>query len=279
MQDPETVKRLNFHLELVALLASCAEGENHYIESMCQGIIGLEQTLEVLCDPSIAATRKDAYLRYLQFVYLCATGPPIEVGTVLLHMETRLFEAMVDIFTRAILPHTHEEEHPHQDVHVFIMEAYAPAVTSLVKRFYKPDENPDSVAPLHKLGELLSESAPWLLKHFRHKADLDILGPLYLSLHNADPAAIDRAVIKALRRRLSKQNVNRAALLTDAEKAYVDKYHREIELNRMFNDFSVCLIYAYENTNTVRAQLTTHPDAYLIGRRYAEEKGEDEVID
>jgi hypothetical protein len=57
-------KLLKYHIALVELLASCAEGENRYIESMCQTIFGLDELMQVLGDTKIPHIRKTPYIRY-----------------------------------------------------------------------------------------------------------------------------------------------------------------------------------------------------------------------
>ena len=39
---------LQMLLKVIDLLASCAEGENLFIESICQNVIGISELLEVL---------------------------------------------------------------------------------------------------------------------------------------------------------------------------------------------------------------------------------------
>ncbi len=54
-----------FHLELIDLLASCAEGENRYIESMCQTIFSLDELLQILVSETIPHIRKTPYIRFV----------------------------------------------------------------------------------------------------------------------------------------------------------------------------------------------------------------------
>jgi hypothetical protein len=54
-----------YHLELLGLLAVCAEGDNRYIESMCQTLYSIDELIEVLEDRSIDAIHKTAFLEYV----------------------------------------------------------------------------------------------------------------------------------------------------------------------------------------------------------------------
>jgi inositol 1,4,5-triphosphate receptor type 1 len=53
-----------YHLRILSLFAACAEGENRYIESMCQTMFSIDEILDVLCDTQIDHLSKTAYLKY-----------------------------------------------------------------------------------------------------------------------------------------------------------------------------------------------------------------------
>jgi len=59
-----------YHLHQTKTLATCAEGENRFIESMCQNIFSVDDIFEVLCDPTIHAAFKEPYLGFFLWVYL-----------------------------------------------------------------------------------------------------------------------------------------------------------------------------------------------------------------
>ena len=52
------------------LLASCAEGENLFIESVCQKIFTVEELLSVLNSPWLPGERKRPFARFLVSVYM-----------------------------------------------------------------------------------------------------------------------------------------------------------------------------------------------------------------
>jgi inositol 1,4,5-triphosphate receptor type 1 len=74
--DPE----LSYLLRMVDLLATCAEGENRFIESMCQNIFSIETLLEIMNDPEISSTCKRPYVRFFVWVYLNTAGGKVESG-------------------------------------------------------------------------------------------------------------------------------------------------------------------------------------------------------
>ena len=103
LQDTTQVK--NYQQELVSLLAACAEGDDRYIESMCQTILGLDDVLHILNNNNIRTANKCAYIkfvsdsmrgrantkhfqliryqfvnycRFLLYVYIKSSGDPLE---------------------------------------------------------------------------------------------------------------------------------------------------------------------------------------------------------
>ena len=64
--DPD----LSLLLAMTDLLASCAEGENLFIESVCQKIFSVEELLTVLNSPRLLSERKRPFARFLVSVYM-----------------------------------------------------------------------------------------------------------------------------------------------------------------------------------------------------------------
>uniref|UniRef100_A0A1I8IDC1 Inositol 1,4,5-trisphosphate receptor n=1 Tax=Macrostomum lignano TaxID=282301 RepID=A0A1I8IDC1_9PLAT len=65
-------------ISLVDLLATCAEGENRYIESLCQTIISVEEILCILNDPNVENHLKKPFLRYMFYAYMKTSGSTAE---------------------------------------------------------------------------------------------------------------------------------------------------------------------------------------------------------
>ena len=57
-------------LSITSLLASCAEGKQDHIESVCQKVLPLDEILDILIDPDISWDRKLPFLRFLTSVYV-----------------------------------------------------------------------------------------------------------------------------------------------------------------------------------------------------------------
>ncbi len=64
----------SFHARVVDLLASCAEGENQFIDSMCQNIFSTEDIVHTLKDKKINLALKRPYVKYFLWTYLKVCG-------------------------------------------------------------------------------------------------------------------------------------------------------------------------------------------------------------
>ena len=62
------------------LLAACAEGENLFIESVCQTIFTVQELLKILNCPFLLPERKIPFARFLVFVYMNTAGDKYSSG-------------------------------------------------------------------------------------------------------------------------------------------------------------------------------------------------------
>ncbi|CAF3404296.1 unnamed protein product [Rotaria sp. Silwood1] len=61
---------LNYHIQLVHLLAMCTEGKNASTEIKCHSLIGLDDLVLIVTDPSCIPEVKDAYITFLNHCYI-----------------------------------------------------------------------------------------------------------------------------------------------------------------------------------------------------------------
>ena len=62
------------------LLATCCEGENVFIESVCQSVYAVEELLNILKEPYLPLERKRPFARFLVWVYMNTGGSKIQSG-------------------------------------------------------------------------------------------------------------------------------------------------------------------------------------------------------
>ena len=61
-------------LAMTDLLASCSEGENLFIESVCQKVFSVEEILSILNNSALPGDRKRPFARFLVTVYMNTAG-------------------------------------------------------------------------------------------------------------------------------------------------------------------------------------------------------------
>ena len=71
---------LIYLMKLVDLLATCAEGENRHIESLCQTILPLDELLRILNQSIVPPRLKRCFTNYLVWVYMRTAGTMVESG-------------------------------------------------------------------------------------------------------------------------------------------------------------------------------------------------------
>ena len=62
------------------LLATCCEGENVFIESVCQTVYSMEELLNILRELHLPPERKRPFARFLVWVYINTGGNKIQSG-------------------------------------------------------------------------------------------------------------------------------------------------------------------------------------------------------
>ncbi|GFO23772.1 inositol 1,4,5-trisphosphate receptor type 3-like isoform x9 [Plakobranchus ocellatus] len=71
---------LTYFINLVELLATCAEGENKFIESLCQTILPVDDILTTLTRPGVDANLKRPFIKFLLWVYMKTTSGHLDTG-------------------------------------------------------------------------------------------------------------------------------------------------------------------------------------------------------
>jgi hypothetical protein len=66
--DPNSL--LNYHIQLVHLLAMCTEGKNASTEIKCHSLIGLDDLVLIVTHPDCIPEVKNAYITFLNHCYI-----------------------------------------------------------------------------------------------------------------------------------------------------------------------------------------------------------------
>ena len=144
--------RAMYHQFQTRTIATCAEGENKFIESMCQNIYSLDDLFEVLENPKIAFEFKRPYLRFLLWVYLATSSGASNPEVTDIALEKRTWNVAVDIRERVI-------EIGKKDLAtmavvspmdiVYLFEAAVPFFTYFFQRYYNRGPELDAAISDH----------------------------------------------------------------------------------------------------------------------------------
>ena len=92
-----------YHVRLIRMLATCCEGDNRFIHSMCQNIFDVDDLFEVLLHPDIGMMFKRPYMRFLLWAYMNAEINAYKVADIGYEKRTWQFIDAVVKFTYTIL--------------------------------------------------------------------------------------------------------------------------------------------------------------------------------
>ena len=67
-------------LSITDLLASCSEGENLFIESVCQTVFSVDELLDIISCDYVVPERKRPFARFLVSVYLATASDKFSSG-------------------------------------------------------------------------------------------------------------------------------------------------------------------------------------------------------
>eukprot|EP00039_Didymoeca_costata_P001936 m.56376 g.56376 ORF g.56376 m.56376 type:complete len:2661 (+) comp11036_c1_seq1:86-8068(+) len=282
INDKTDRKLLAYHLSLVSLLASCAEGENEFIESVLQTVFTVPEVIDVLCDDKILATRKSSYLRFLLWVYLnTGAGPSIENGTIHLKTDDNLFLAMENIAQRKLVPLAQQADEVSQDDLEYAFDAYFPTLSVIIKSFYAPNEFPASEDRLKRTTGYLVQFCQKALPKVYNRVWIKTVSSTIINIDSRIPSAVPKSFLDSIFAKLQSSEAD--IVHSPAEEAYRVKYKRELELNENLNLFVTNLEQTYHGKNDVDTQMhhvakTRHLSHKNREDEYCEGPEEDETL-
>nr|XP_019924346.2 inositol 1,4,5-trisphosphate receptor type 1 isoform X2 [Crassostrea gigas] len=270
---------LTYYIDLVDLLATCAEGENKFIESLCQTILPMQDIFWVINHPNIACNLKKPFVKYLMWVYMKPVGSMTESGVADLQHNRDLWEFIeaagnvINQVTNAIKtqgekiatilkapPSKSFIDDPHDPRSVihggvfFILDAALPFFEVFFSLFYAPDKD------LYPHEAVVTEDLATGLTGFT-----DVIGHLL-----TNPAHM-KSVVSLLTILISTSSSPKAALIlvlekfstemklgdtkTAVRKGNMEYYASELELNAKFHTFATNSSVLFRGHNTVQAQM------------------------
>ncbi|KAL3860316.1 hypothetical protein ACJMK2_010455, partial [Sinanodonta woodiana] len=275
----ETPGHLTYLVNLVDLLATCAEGENKFIESLCQTILPVGEITWIINHPGVDRNTKKPFIKFLMWVYMKPVENLIESGAADLQHDRQLWEFIgsvvedINLVTEAVKrsptrvtellkmpPHKGAVTDVNDEksaLHInlfFVVEAIMPFLEVFYTSFYAADKDlyPDEVFHTESAANALT-------------ALCDVIGPVL-----SDPKHM-KSMVTSLTAVVSTSNAPRAIMVGVLEKfnseiktgdpksavrrGNMEYYASELELNAKFHQFATNCQHVHCGQNTVSQQL------------------------
>eukprot|EP00049_Salpingoeca_infusionum_P011225 m.193039 g.193039 ORF g.193039 m.193039 type:complete len:2533 (-) comp14875_c0_seq1:808-8406(-) len=270
----EELKLQQYHCLLVSLLAACAEGENMYIESMCQTIFKVDEILDVLEDDVIDTVLKGPYLEFLHWAYLNTGQVSEALHEANLPENLRMWKSLASMMSSPMFRSTSPLN---ASEFKFVFQAYIPALTKLVKSFFSESSPKAVMGIVSDIASRLASFASSYLPVMSKRDAIKKLGNCLAALSSCVPNVIPIEVLQKVGTRMT---TDEAGLTTSPAVAKFNRdYRAELLLNTSFNSFATKLKTAYNGENTIEAQLlTTRFGSVDTTEPYCEELDEDEPL-
>jgi hypothetical protein len=272
-----------YHLNLVELLAACAEGENQLIESMCQTIFSVDELLEVMIDKEILPNYKTAYIKFFLWVYLNTEGGSDGTADLMKDSMTdgrRLYDSLHLLASTKMLQLCDPNKARSIDDDVFAFDAFLPFVSKVATKFYDATQ-PMATEKLKATGSVIGQFTVQVLPTLFNRMHMKILASCLNDMDTSCKESIPPKAQEVCGRKLMAEEVG--VNESPAMRVYAKAHGREEMLNRNFNTYAHVLGSVYAGHNTIESQLSRrfhagHPRHEHISEHYTEEAGEDQAL-
>ncbi|KAL4233980.1 hypothetical protein ACF0H5_005635 [Mactra antiquata] len=279
LTDPGEISRLRYYISLLDLLAACAEGENMFIESLCQTILPIDDLLWVLNNDGVDNVYKKPFLKCLHHVYMKSSESAMESGASEMSHFGDLWEFMstVSVEMNRLTDGVKEDpdkiatyiktapeksgqaaapdfESSSYGTLLYFLEGVLPFLESFYRDFYFPDNqsHPNEMDETDHIAKAIVMFA-------------EVLGPLlFKPLHMKNLVNCVSAIVPISNMPNSNLDhvLNRFASGITAEdtssairRGNIEYYSDEVEINSQFRIFTRSCSIVFAGHNTVSAQL------------------------
>ncbi|KAH3809582.1 hypothetical protein DPMN_137955 [Dreissena polymorpha] len=288
---------LNFLISMVDLLATCAEGENRFIESICQTIFKIPELLKILNNPNISDNLKRPFLRFFVWVYLNTAGGMIESGAGDLPHDPAMWGYLMSLcgtletvteyannnpaIVKQLLkkpPSKNPESERGADrseqmrgsLH-YLFDAVMPFLQVFCRSYYQPDlashpSEPANIDVLAKKFEMFLDVLSPLVSMERQMQSLVSCMSVLFSR-----STLDTEEMGAFQEKYG-NGLNCQDVRSEARKAYEECYEGEEDINRKLNVLAENMKLAYGGVNDVQTQI-----GYPSHAPYSEVGGDEEL--
>nr|XP_034327562.1 inositol 1,4,5-trisphosphate receptor type 2 isoform X16 [Crassostrea gigas] len=284
-------KQLHYLIGMVDMLATCAEGENRHIESICQTIFRIPELLRLLTNPQISNNFKQPILRFFLWVYLNTAGGMIESGAGDMPHDKSMWQYLAEITktltevaeygrsdpvsTKLLLKRPpgkrrrfyiitisdrgeSKQESIRGTLH-YLFEGVMPFLQIFCRSFYQPDSSmfPEEPEQMDKLATSFKDFMEVIAPLISIERQMKNLVSCMTSLLSASTLPVRLKILKYMEEFQEKYGGGLASqdVRSDARKTYEDYYEMEVEINKQLNVFAGNMKVAYGGPNTVQAQI------------------------
>jgi hypothetical protein len=239
---------------MVDLLATCAEGENRFIESVCQNIFSYKTLLAILSDKTIVdMQRKIPFMRFLLWVYLSTAAGPIESGVSSISAKPDMWAslAVVLAYLRPLVVNVSamrgRDLRKRFDKHV--LNALFEGIFPFLAAFYGDLYNDDTIGSNE---QQLSIELGRVVFELLYIGDKIVKDHLQFSLLKSTAMTMCTRVkkmpagdVSRLTAFLQEHTQGKKHVMTDTQQQYLAKYADQEEINDILNTWVVAVQKVY----------------------------------
>ncbi|XP_076109900.1 inositol 1,4,5-trisphosphate-gated calcium channel ITPR2-like isoform X1 [Mytilus galloprovincialis] len=282
-------EHLAYYVRFVDLLAVCAQGENKFIESLCQTMLPIEELLWVVNHGSIDNIIKTPFVKFMHEVYLQFVGDIIESGAADLQHNKDMWEFLDELTRsmgravagldthknsigaflktkpdRSLMSNETSAVNSLKNSVYFSLEAVLPFLKTYFTRVYTPEKEiyPDEIETANGIAlavaGLCEAVGPFLSDPIHMKTavtTLTVLIPLSTEPKSLFDKILDKIAV----------NLNVTDTRSDIKKGNMVYYTTELQLNAKFYTFARNCNIINKGQNTVKQQT-----GYKSKREYTE---------
>ncbi|XP_078335085.1 inositol 1,4,5-trisphosphate-gated calcium channel ITPR2-like [Crassostrea virginica] len=287
---------LRYYLSLLELLSLCAEGENMFIESLCQTILPMDDLLWVLNNPNVDNVYKKPFLACLHHVYLKNGSNGVETSAGEMPHHEDLWDYMSNLSIEMNRLTDGIKEDPDKiAIHLktapersgaasapdfesaaygsvlYFLEAVLPFLEAFYRDFYFPDQAAhgneiDETDHIAKAVTMFSETVGPLLYKPAHMKNIVNAMTVIVPISNMPNSNVDH-VLDRFSSGVTVEDTSCAV-----RRGNIEYYAEEIEINGKFRTFAKNAAIVFAGHNTVTAQLKIKS-----AREYTDLGGNEEI--
>ncbi|XP_076470932.1 inositol 1,4,5-trisphosphate-gated calcium channel ITPR2-like isoform X2 [Babylonia areolata] len=279
LTNSSNMSTLRYYISLLDLLAVCAEGENMFIESLCQTILPMEDLLAMLNNPGIDNVLKKPFLRCLHHVYLKSNGSVVDTQTSEIPHDNELWEYLASLSIEMNRLTDSVREDPEKiGIHLktapeksgsaaapdfessaygtvlYIIEGVFPFLETFYRDFYFPDpqahgQEADETDHLAKACVMFSEIMGSLLFKPQHMKNMVNCLSVIVPVSNMPNSNLEH-IMERFASGITVEDTSSAI-----RRGNIEYYSAEVELNAKFRVYAKNCAVVFAGHNTVTAQL------------------------